>query len=71
MDAVGQVDDGSFAFAGGSAWGLLQTPNKLANGEPGGHYVALLTKELTGVRFSSCTPGAGAEPVSLADDLPV
>lgn len=66
VDALGQADDGSFAFAGGSAWGLLQTANKLANGEPGGQYVAVLTKDLTGVRFSSCTPGAGVAEVNAA-----
>lgn len=66
VDALGQVDDGSFAFAGGSAWGLTQTSNKLANGEPGGSYVTVLTKDLNGVRFSSCVPGAGVAEVSTS-----
>jgi hypothetical protein len=66
VDALGQVDDGSFAFAGWSAWGLLQTPNKLANGEPAGAHVVVLTKELTGVRFSSASPGAGVAEVNAS-----
>lgn len=66
VDALGQVDDGSFAFAGGSAWGLLQTPNKLANGEPAGAHVVVLTKDLTGVRFSSATPGAAIAEVNAS-----
>jgi hypothetical protein len=66
VDALGQVDDGSFAFAGSSAWGLSQTSNKLANGEPAGQYVAVLNKDLNGVRFSSATPGAGVAEVNTA-----
>jgi len=64
IDTLGQIDDGSFAFTGNSAWGMHQTSNKLANGEPAGPYVAVLTKDLTGARFSSAVPGAGMAEVA-------
>lgn len=59
VDRIAEGPDGSFLFAGGTAWGLRQTPNRLARGEPGGSYIAVLTPDLTGVRYSSCVPGAG------------
>jgi hypothetical protein len=59
IDVVKQDDEGGFLFAGGSAWGLYQTGNKLANGEPAGCYIAAATPDLTGVRFCSTVPGAG------------
>jgi hypothetical protein len=59
INTLAEVPDGSIAFAGGSAWGLVQTSTKLANGEPGGLYAAILTPDLTGVRFSSVLPGLG------------
>lgn len=66
IQVVNQAGDGSVCFAGGAAWGLLQTPNRLARGEPAGHYVAVLTPDLSGVRFSSTVPGAGA--AMIGDD---
>lgn len=63
ITALGRVDDGSLAFAGGSAWGLWQTGNKLANGEPAGQYIAVLNQDLTGVRYSSAVPGSGIAEV--------
>lgn len=62
---TGEADDGSTCFAGSSGWGLRQTPNRLsAATEPGGDYVAVLTPDLSGVRFSSIVPGAGMAIVS-------
>ncbi|MEI7833793.1 MAG: hypothetical protein WCJ56_11435, partial [bacterium] len=59
IDSLSYGDDGSVLFAGGSAWGLIQTGNKLANGEPGGQYIAVTNPDMTGIRFSSCVPGLG------------
>jgi hypothetical protein len=64
IERTGEAEDGSTCFAGGSAWGLRQTPNRLADTEPGGDYIAVLTPDLTGVRFSSIVPGAGMARVS-------
>jgi hypothetical protein len=61
--ALGQADDGSFCIAGGSAWGLVQTRNFIGRSEPGGEYIAVLTPDMSGVRFSSAIPGAGAAVV--------
>jgi hypothetical protein len=63
ISRTAQADDGSTCFAGGSAWGLRQTPNCLSSTEPGGSYVAVLTADLTGVRYSSIVPGAGMAEV--------
>ncbi len=63
IERTGEADDGSTCFAGGSAWGLRQTANRLSTSEPGGPYVAMLTPDLTGVRFSSTVPGAGMAQV--------
>jgi hypothetical protein len=63
IDRTAQAPDGSVCFAGGSAWGLRQTPNRLSASEPGGEYVAVLTPDLTGVRYSSIVPGAGMADV--------
>ncbi len=68
VSTICQSDDGSFLFAGGSAWGLVQTSNKLANGEPGGSYITVLTPDLCGVRYSSCVPGASAAVVAGASN---
>ncbi len=63
-----EADDGSLCFAGGSAWGLRQTPNRLTATEPGGDYIAVLTPDLTGVRYSSIVPGTGRAEVSGGND---
>ncbi|MEI7765860.1 MAG: hypothetical protein WCJ97_00325 [Phycisphaerae bacterium] len=59
VNAIGQADDGSLAVGGGSAWGLIQTPNFIGRSEPAGNYIAIFTPELNGVRFCSAIPGAG------------
>lgn len=56
---IGQADDGSLAVGGGSAWGLIQTPNFIGRSEPAGNYIAIFTPDLRGVRFCSAIPGAG------------
>ena len=65
---LGLTDDSSICFAGGSAWGLRQTSNKLANGEPSGEFVAVLTPDMSGCRFSSVVPGAGFAEVGNNGD---
>ena len=60
IDAVGFGDDGSVLFSGSASWGLIQTSNKLANGEPGGPYIAVTTPDMTGMRFCSAVPGLDA-----------
>ena len=67
VSAIGQADDGSLAFAGGSAWGLIQTRNFIGRSEPAGEYIAVLTPDLTGVRFCSAIPGAGTAIVGNGD----
>lgn len=63
IERTGEADDGSTCFAGGTAWGLRQTANRLSTTEPGGYYAAVLTPGLSGVRFSSTVPGAGMAQV--------
>jgi len=61
--------DGSIAIAGGSATGLIQTPNALCilptDGRKfGGAFVAILNKDLNDLLFSSYLPGC--DRVSIA-----
>jgi hypothetical protein len=65
--ALGQADDGSFCLAGGAAWGLAQTPNFIGKSEPAGNYIAVLTPDMSGVRFCSAIPGTGAATVGNDD----
>jgi AraC-like DNA-binding protein len=60
VDALSYSEDGSVLFAGGTAWGMIQTTNKLANGEPAGDFIAVMTPDMTGMRFCSAVPGLGA-----------
>ena len=64
IDTLAFAADGSICFAGGSAWGLRQTSTKLANGEPAGEYVSVLTPDMGGCRFSSSVPGTGLAQVN-------
>ena len=59
INCLAQAADESICFAGSSAWGLVQTSNKLANGEPAGEYLAILNPDMSGVRMSSAMPGCG------------
>jgi len=56
---MGKTDDGSLAFSGGSAWGLIQSPNFIGKSEPAGNYVAVLSPDMSGVRFCSAIPAVG------------
>ncbi|HSH92724.1 MAG TPA: hypothetical protein VK968_01115, partial [Roseimicrobium sp.] len=63
VNALSQTEDGSLAIGGGSAWGLTQTSNFIGRSEPAGNYVAVLTPDLTGMRFCSAIPGVGTAVV--------
>jgi len=63
IGALGQADDGSVCFGGQSALGLWQTSNKLTDGAAAGNYIAVLTPDMSGVRFCSAIPGTGAAVV--------
>jgi hypothetical protein len=61
--------DGSVGFTGGTATGLIQTPNAFykppTDGRKyGGTYLAVMTEKMDDLLFSSCLPGC--EEVSLA-----
>jgi hypothetical protein len=60
IEQLARVPDGSLAFAGKSAWGVWQTKDKLTDAEPQGEYLAVLTEDFAGLRYSSVIPGAGA-----------
>ncbi|MFO0824554.1 MAG: hypothetical protein U0792_15790 [Gemmataceae bacterium] len=60
IEQLARVSDGSLAFAGKSAWGVWQTKDKLTEAAPEGAYIAVLTEDFTGLRYSSVVPGAGA-----------
>lgn len=65
IDNLALSDDGTVCMAGRSAWGLWQTGNRLApSAPPDGQYVAILRRDLSGVRFCSVVPGTGAAEVS-------
>ena len=59
-------DDGTTCFAGSTSWGMTQTTNRLGDTEPGGPYIAVLSPDMTGVRFASTISGAGM--AELSDD---
>lgn len=63
ISALGYADDGSVCFGGVSALGLWQTSNKLTVAVPAGPYIAALTPDMSGVRFCSAIPGAGAAAI--------
>jgi len=68
ISALSQAVDGSFCVAGGSAWGLTQTNNRISPGEPGGNYVAVFNSSLSGVRFCSTVPGTAVAEVDNDDN---
>ena len=59
IDHMTPAVDGSVCIAGRSAESLMLTRNKLSNATSGS-YVAVLSRDLTRVRFCSVVPGAGA-----------
>lgn len=60
------ADDGSVCIAGGSAWGVIQTKNRISDkdAEPGGNYCAVFSSEMSRVRFCSVLPGVGGTSVT-------
>ncbi len=63
IGGLGYTDDGSVCFGGVSALGLWQTSNKLTDAPPAGNYITVLTPDMSGVRYCSAIPGAGAAVV--------
>jgi hypothetical protein len=59
VNSLGLATDGSICLGGTSAWGLIQTGNKLSQADPAGCYVAVLSKDCKSLRFSSALPGCG------------
>jgi hypothetical protein len=69
ISATCGLADGSIAILGGSATGLIQTPNAFvkppSDGRKfGGSYVAVLSRELNDLLFSSYVPGC--QPMMIA-----
>jgi len=60
IEQLARTSDGSLAFAGKSDWGVWQTRDRLTEAEPQGEYLAVLTEDFSGLRYSSVIPGAGA-----------
>ena len=58
INSMGFAVDGSVCVAGSSGWGLIRTGNALP-GEPSGDYVAVMSKDLTSLRYCSTLPGTG------------
>lgn len=56
LDSLGFAGDGSVCVGGKSAFGLVETGNKLNPGDPTGPYVAVFNKDYTSLRFSSALP---------------
>ena len=64
INALESVGDGSLAFAGHSAYGLIQTGNAIGDSEPTGAYVALVNRGCDSLRFCSTMPGCGRVDVA-------
>ena len=64
IDNMTQSANGSVLAVGRAAMGLWQSKNKLSDVAPTGDYVAIYNPDLSGVRFCSIVPGAGATEVS-------
>ncbi len=64
------LPDGSVAFAGQAATGLIQTPQAWftypPEGKSGGHYVAVFSGDFTNLEFSSYVPGCEVGGLGLA-----
>lgn len=65
VDTVDSGVDDTLLMGGGSAYGLIETGNKVntmdwqADDYIGGPFVAILTPKMDSIRFSSCMPGGG------------
>lgn len=64
IDTLASADDQSILMAGRGAWGIVQTKNKISDGEPTGPYIAILNPDMSSARFCSTIPGACAVDVA-------
>lgn len=64
IDTLASADDQSILMGGRGAWGIVQTKNKISEGEPTGPYIAVLNPEMSSARFCSTVPGACAVDVA-------
>jgi hypothetical protein len=64
IDTLGFAGDGSVCAGGKSAFGLVETGNRLNTGEPAGPYVAVFNADTTSLRFCSALPGTAAAEVA-------
>ena len=66
IDTVDSGVEDSMLMGGGSAYGLIETGNKVntmdwqADDYIGGPFVAIFTPKMDSIRFSSCMPGGGS-----------
>ncbi|MEI7687202.1 MAG: hypothetical protein WCL32_19465 [Planctomycetota bacterium] len=58
IDTLASADDQSILMGGRGAWGIVQTKNKISEGEPTGPYIAVLNPDMSSARFCSTIPGA-------------
>ncbi len=58
INSMGIARDGSVCVGGGAASSLIQTGNAFP-GEPTGNYVAVMSRDLASLRFSSTVPATG------------
>ncbi len=65
INSLGVASDGSVCLGGSSAWGLIRTGNSF-KGDPSGSYVAVLSRNLDSLRFSSTLPGTGETEIGKA-----
>jgi hypothetical protein len=65
INSLGVASDGSVCVAGSSASGLIQTGNAFP-GEASGNYVAVMSKDLSSLRYCSTLPATGQ--TDLSDD---
>ncbi len=63
INSLGLARDGSVCVAGSSAWGLIRTGNAFP-GDPTGDYVAVMSRDLTSLRFCSTLPGTGQTAIN-------
>ncbi|MBY0460158.1 MAG: hypothetical protein K2V38_22810 [Gemmataceae bacterium] len=63
IDSLGFAGDGSVCVGGRSAFGLIETGNRLNPGDPTGPYVSVFGKDYTSLRFSSALPATAKADV--------
>lgn len=60
-----QAPDGSLMISGNAAMAVVQTENNINEGPASGSYIAVLSRDMTTLRFSSVIHGAGAAVPAL------